>query len=238
MVIVAIFGFAYGTTTGNQRALHVISTFAPVLRDIVATNISVAIRYRGLSGILGFLGLIWSGKNIFQALSYALNRSLDLKGRSVLLDTTIAAVLVPIVGIALLIVTSIPIALEYIAHFAGLDYLRFVPRYGSYAFAAFVVFIISALLYAFLPNRRASFRFGIPGALFTAVVWSFAQVAFGIYTAHTNVAHVYGAISALLVVLLWIYATAAIFLFGAHVSAAWERAAEPQHASATDGPPA
>jgi membrane protein len=84
------------------------------------------------------------------------------------------------------------------------------------------VFVASAMIYVYLPNRPPRFAFGVPGAIVTAIGYAVAQVGFGIYTAHANFQQLYGALSAIFVVMLWIYFVAMIFLFGAHVSAQWE----------------
>jgi uncharacterized BrkB/YihY/UPF0761 family membrane protein len=67
----------------------------------------------------------------------------------------------------------------------------------------------------------------IPGALVCAILYSFAQIAFAVYTTYAASAFaIYGAFSALWVLLLWLDLIGVIFLFGAHVSAAWEKEAE------------
>jgi membrane protein len=225
LFIVAMLGFVYGTTKGSVQAVSLIQAYAPALQSIVATNLDSVVRYRGLSGAIGLVGLIWSGKNIFQALAYALDLSLGVpRHRHFLIDIVIAIVLVPIAGVVLVIASALPVVFSVIAHSLDLPSFRYVPEIEPYAISLATVFIISALLYTYLPNRRApSPVFGIPGAVITAIGWSLAQVAFAVYTTHTNFLKIYGAVSAIFALLLWIYVTAVIFLFGAHVSAAWER---------------
>jgi membrane protein len=84
---------------------------------------------------------------------------------------------------------------------------------------------VSAVVYTYLPNRRAAWTFGIPGAAVTAVGYSVAQVGFAIYAAHANFLQIYGTLSAILAVMLWVYFVCTIFLYGAFVSAEWEAAA-------------
>jgi membrane protein len=85
-----------------------------------------------------------------------------------------------------------------------------------------LVFVLTALVYTYLPNRPASFRFGVPGAFVTAIGYSIIQVAFAVYTTHTNVLEIYGTLSTVFAVMLWIYLNSALFLYGAHFSACWE----------------
>jgi len=222
LVIVAMFGYIFGTENGDLRALDAIDQFAPQFYDLVSANIQSVVRYRGVSGIVGLLGLVWSGKNVFGAVSYALDRSLGLQSRHFLFEILIAVVLVPILGIVMIVAMAGPLAITFIERFTGLESLRYGPQIGSYSFSLVFVFVLASLTYTYLPNRRSSLAFGIPGAIVTALGYSIAQVAFGIYTAHANVFQIYGTLSAIFALMLWVYYVCVIFLYGAHVSAQWE----------------
>jgi membrane protein len=237
LVIVAMFGYIFGTESGDLRALDTIDRFTPQFYDLVSGNIQSVVRYRGVSGILGLIGLVWSGKNVFGGVSYALDRSLGLRSRHFVYEILIAVVLVPILGLVLIVATAAPLAITYVERFTGLEYLRYGPQIGSYSFSLAFVFVFATLVYSYLPNRRSGIAFGIPGAVVTAIGYSIAQVAFGIYTAHANVFQIYGTLSAIFALMLWVYYVCLIFLYGAHVSAQWEAhfSADPR---ATLGSPA
>jgi membrane protein len=222
LVIVAMFGYIFGTETGDMRALTTIDQFAPQFYDLVSANIASVVRYRGVSGIVGLIGLVWSAKNVFGAVAYALDRSLGLRSRHFIWEIVIAVVLVPILGVVLIAATAAPLALTLIDRVTGIQELRYGPQIESYLVSIGFVFVVSALVYTYLPNRRSRITFGIPGATVTAIGYAIAQVAFGIYTAHANVFQIYGTLSAIFALLLWVYYICVIFLFGAHVSAQWE----------------
>jgi uncharacterized BrkB/YihY/UPF0761 family membrane protein len=169
LVIVAMFGYIFGTTAGDLRALDTIDQFAPQFYDLVSANIQSVVRYRGVSGILGLLGLVWSGKNVFGALSYALDRSLGLQSRHFIFEIVIAVVLVPILGVVMLVAAAAPLVITYVERFTGLEYLRYGPQIGSYSLSLGFVFALAALVYTYLPNRRSSIWFGLPGAVVTAI---------------------------------------------------------------------
>jgi membrane protein len=230
LVIVAMFGYIFGTQAGDMRALDAIDQFAPQFYDLVSNNIQSVVRYRGISGIIGLLGLVWSGKNVFGAVSYGLDRSLGLRSRHFVYEIIIAVVLVPLLGIILILATAVPPLITAVEGVTGLESLRYGPLIGSYSFSLGVVFVAALLIYTYLPNRRSRLSFGVPGALVTAIGYSLAQVAFGIYTAHANVFQIYGTLSAIFALMLWVYYVCVIFLYGAHVSAQWEShfSAQPQ----------
>jgi membrane protein len=236
LVIVAMFGFIFGSAAGDMRALDTIDQIAPQFYDLVSENIQSVVRYRGVSGILGLIGLVWSGKNVFGAVSYGLDRSLGLRSRHFVYEILIAVVLVPILGLVLIVATAGPLAITYVERFTRLEYLRYGPQIGSYTFSLAFVFLVAVVVYTYLPNRRSNLRFGIPGAAVFAIGYSIAQVAFGIYTAHANVFQIYGTLSAIFALMLWVYYVCAIFLYGAHVSSQWEAHFSPA-AHATLGSP-
>jgi membrane protein len=181
------------------------------------------VQYRGISGLVGLAGLVWSAKNVFGAISYGLDRSLGVPSRHFLIEIVIAVVLVPLLGVVLIVSTAVPLIITYVVRFTGIESLRFAPQIGSYVFAIAFVFAASAAIYTYLPNRRTGWAFGIPGAVVTTIGYSIAQVAFVIYTAHANFLQIYGQLSAVFAVMLWVYLICTIFLYGAHVSAQWER---------------
>ena len=228
LVAVSMLAFIYGTDQGMARANAAIQAYAPALGDLLSTNVDAVVKFRGISGIIGLVGLIWSGKNLFQALTYALNRSLGItRYRHIVWDITIALTLVPFAGMVLIAATVLPVILTLIVQFAQLDSLRWVPQILTYAASAGLVFIVSAILYAYLPNRRPRWGSVVPGALTCAVGYSLAQIAFAVYTTlAANAFQIYGALSALFVLLLWLDLIGVVFLFGAFVSAAWEKDGE------------
>ncbi len=223
LLSIAILGFVYGSTQGELHAIELISTVAPGLQAILADNLESVIAFRNISGIVGLVAVIWSGKNLFMALAYALDRALDVpKSRTLWHDTLVALVMLPVAGILLLLATLVPVIISIVLHFGILSDLLRYSQIASYASAVAIVFTLLVILYTFLPNRTVGWSFSIPGALFASIAWELTQIAFAVYTTHTNLLHVYGAVSAILAVLLWFYFTGVIFLFGAHVSAAWE----------------
>ncbi|HTW83634.1 MAG TPA: YihY/virulence factor BrkB family protein [Candidatus Sulfotelmatobacter sp.] len=223
LVGVSLLAFAFGTADGIAQANRAILFYVPALYDLLASNLQTIVRYRGVSGVVGFVGLAWGGKNLFQALTYALNRSLGLEHqRSLVWQVAIALTLVPIAGVVIALATALPIIITLGVQFAGLESLRWAPQIASYGASFALVFVVCALLYAYLPNRQPSWPAVCAGAAVAALGYSIAQIAYAIYTTYAAYAfQIYGALSALFVLLLWLDVIGVVFLFGAHVSAAW-----------------
>ncbi len=119
LVGVALIAFVYGTDEGIARANDAIGLYAPQLQDLVANNLDVVVRYRGVTGVIGLLALAWSGKNVFQGMAYALNRSLGvMRYRHFVWDIAVGLTLVPVVGVVLVLATALPVVITLIVQFA------------------------------------------------------------------------------------------------------------------------
>ncbi|HEY0798694.1 MAG TPA: YihY/virulence factor BrkB family protein [Candidatus Baltobacteraceae bacterium] len=224
LLAVTALGFIYGTDEGQHRALLLITDVAPGVQQTLTENFNQVIQFRGISGAVALVTLIWSGKNLFMAMAYALDRALGVrKGRPLHINIAVALLLLPIVGVMMVIATAVPVVISLIIRFGGLPHSHLGAQIIGHVTATVLIFAIALLLYTYLPNESVRLGFAVPGALFVAVSWEVAQIAFGIYTAHVNFLQVYGAVSAIAILLLWFYYMGIIFLFGAQLSAQWWR---------------
>jgi membrane protein len=224
VLAVTVLGYLYGTDEAQQRVLALISTVAPDVQQTLTENFHQVLHFRGISGAIALVTLMWSGKNLFMALAYALDRALGVvKGRPLHIDIAVAIILLPIVGVILIVATAVPILLSVMIHFGGFSGSELLTEIVGYGTGSLLIFVIALVLYTSLPNQPIHRGFGIPGAVFVTISWEVAQIAFGIYTTHVNFLGVYGAVSAIAILLLWFYYMGIIFLFGAQLSAQWWR---------------
>jgi membrane protein len=222
MLAFTVLGFVYGGAEGQQRAVDLISRMAPSVQSILSENVQHVVAFRGLSGTFAVLALVWSGKNLFQTLAFALDRALGVpKGRPLFTDILVAVVSLPVVGLILLAATALPIAGTWVVTLGGFRHAAFWTQAAGYGAGLLLVFVVTSLLYTFLPNRRVGLGFGIPGATVATVAWAVSQIAFAIYSTHVDFRHVYGALATVAVLLLWFYYMGMIFLYGAEFSAQW-----------------
>lgn len=229
ILTIAVLAFIYGNAYGETRALGLIGTLAPGVKEIVADNLQHIIQFRGISGAIATVALVWSGKNLFQGLAYALNRALNVPaGRPLLIDILVALIMLPVLGILFFIATAVPLVLSIIVASGGFSHAAMWTQVIGYGTGVILIFIVAVVLYDYLPNRKVKPTFGVPGAILFTIAWEIAQIAFAIYTTHINYARVYGALASFALLLIWFYYMATIFLFGAQVSAQWIRQREPE----------
>jgi membrane protein len=224
LLALAVLAFVYGTDEAQQQAIALFSTVAPGVQETLTENLHQVISLRSLSGAIGLVVLIWSGKNLFMALAFALDRALGVEvseSRPLLNSILVSLVILPVLGVLLIVATAVPVVISVAVQFGGFPHSAFFSQLAGYASGFLLVFTISALLYTYLPSRQLGIGFGVPGALFTALAWEAAQIAFAVYTTHVSFAHVYGALATFAVLLLWFYYMGIIFLYGAQLSAQW-----------------
>jgi len=79
--------------------------------------------------------------------------------------------------------------------------------------------VLLALIYRYVPARRAPWSAVIPGGLFTALLFNVGRWAISLYLSHSAASSVFGAAASFAALLLWLYYTAQIFLYGAEFTA-------------------
>jgi len=100
---------------------------------------------------------------------------------------------------------------EFFKYFSVVEVLvplRFILFWGI------LVFIFS-VLYAKIPNKRMKMRFQLPGAIFTATIWSLFSFVFSKYVEMSGAFSMYGSLTTLIIILLWLYFCMNILLLGA-----------------------
>lgn len=222
LIVLTITAASYVYPNSPQRVLDFVDTLAPTLHDFIAANLQSYYGGRVGSGIIAVGFLVWSGKNLFMALAYALDRALGVpKGRPLVHDIALSIIMLPVVGVLLIVAMALPILISIVVAFSELPDQALATQLLGYAFSLLLVFGLCIIMYTFLPNRRVVWHFAVPGATFAALTWPVMQFAFAQYTTRVNFSHVYGALSAPLALLLWFYLMGSIFLFGAQLCAGW-----------------
>ncbi len=222
LVVLLLSAATYVLPFAERRTLAFFDDLAPALHDYIAANLQTYIYGRGISSLIALAILLWSGKNLFMGLAYALDRALGVpKGRPLVHNLALSLIMLPLTGVLLVVAIVLPVVLSVTLRVAGIADPIEVTHFSGYAISILLVFIVAVVLYRWLPNRGVSWAFAVRGAVVVSVAWPAVQYAFTQYVTHVDFTHVYGALSAPLVILLWFYCIGSIFLFGAEYSAAW-----------------
>jgi membrane protein len=222
LVVLTLTAASFIFPFGQNRVLNFLGTFSPTLHEFLAANLQSYIYGRGISSIIALAFLIWSGKNLFMGLAFALDRALNVpNGRPFIHNVALSIIMLPVMAVILMIAMALPIVISIVMYLANAPDRQNITHVTAYGISLLLVFVVTMVLYRFLPNRRISWGFSLPGALLVAVTWPLVQFAFAEYTLHVNFTEIYGALSVPLALLLWFYVIGSVFFYGAEFSAAW-----------------
>ncbi len=227
LIVLVLSAASFVFPFAQDRVLNFLGNFSPTLHDYLAANLQTYIYGRGISSLIALVFLIWSGKNLFMGIGFALDRALNVpKGRPFIHNVALSIIMLPVMGIAVLVAMVLPIVISIVMFIAQVPDRQHITHVSAYAISLMLVFAVSMLLYRLLPNRHISWSFSLPGAALVAVLWPIVQFGFTQYTLHVNFTQIYGALSAPLALLLWFYLIGSLFFFGAEFSSVWNEGDE------------
>jgi membrane protein len=179
---------------------------------------------------LGILLTLWSGSNIFAALTDGLNVIYDVaETRSWWKRRAMA--------VGLLVAASVLLTSSAAAVMAGNEIIRGLGLGRTVAFLRYPVAFAALsmllwLVYYVLPARdqNVAKRYVTAGALVAATLWLMTTSLFRLYVADFGRYETYGIVGGVIVLLLWLYLTALAILFGGEVAVSLEQGIHRRHA--------
>ena len=160
---------------------------------------------------------LWSAGKAMQSLTNGLNSIYHVhETRNWLITRMYAVVYTFLFSIAIIASLLLLVLGNQIQIMAG----KYVPFLGR-IIGKFLIFLI---LYKMLPNRKATFKSQVPGALLIAAGWSLFSYFFSIYfDMFPGFSNMYGSLTALIMVMLWLYICMNLLLYGAEINAYFEK---------------
>lgn len=104
------------------------------------------------------------------------------------------------------------------AHFPDIGILLYLIMRFRFLFVWFLLTVVFAVTYTFVPNKKLKMRFQIPGAVFTAVGWSLFSFVFSVYVDKFRGMSTYGSLSTVIIMMFWLYCCLYILLIGANLN--------------------
>jgi membrane protein len=191
------------------------------VKQIVAATFAQP-RQSAFAQIAAWAIFIFAALGLFSALQFALNTVWDADPRGVgFLEAvrTRALGLAMMAGAGLLLLvlvlanTALVAASGYFEKISA-ELATFV-KLAAFAISLVLVWLLFAMLFLVLPDRRIPVREAWIGAGLTALLFTVGQFLLGWYLGRVAASSAYGAAGSLVAFLLWANYTAQIFLFGA-----------------------
>jgi len=215
---IALLGQFLPSTSVQTQVFDFMDQYLPGAQSLVEKNISGIIATRGTLGIVSIVGLLWTGSAIFAAMTRALNRIWDVrtrrpfvlrKARDLLLALSLGFVFFLSMGASA--VASILSA----ANLSGGTLVMLSRLIGLG-----LIFLVTLLLFKYLPNRHISWHRTWPGALLGAVLFEAARTGFTYYLERFGSYDlVYGSVATVIVLLVWVYISTFAMLVAAEIAA-------------------
>ena len=181
---------------------------------------------------IGIVTLIMGATAVFGELQSALNQIWDVKAKpdrgmimSFVVDRVRSFSIAIGVGFLLLVSLVISALISWIQNYMNtwLPGIPWVWQMANVVSSFFVIAILFAMIYKFLPDVVISWRDVWIGAAVTAVLFTAGKYAIGIYLGHTATASAFGAAGSLVVLLFWVYYSALISFLGAEFTQVYAR---------------
>ena len=199
--------------------------------------------HKNLLGI-GLLIALWSGSMGIGALITTINRAYNVRPRrSMPKQKALALVMTVALSGIMLISTLIVLFGPRVTHetfqvlgLAGDSYNAWTRMRLAIAFVLDLFTL--AMFYYWAPEVHQQFRWILPGAITSTVLWLGASSLFRLFV--RNFGHydaTYGSIAAVIILLMWLWISGLIFLLGAEINSLMKRVETHQVDLAADPPP-
>ncbi len=167
---------------------------------------------------------VWSAGKAMLALIRGLNEVNDFEEhRNYLVLRIIAFLYTVIMLVAILISMLIMVFGNVIVNIALHDFPQLhvlvqLIMHFRFLFSWLLLTLAFSMIYAFVPGIKLKLKKQLPGAAFSAIVWSFASFAFSVYVDNFNGFGTYGSLTTVVIMMIWFYMMMYILLIGAHIN--------------------
>lgn len=213
------------TSLTEANLISAITQFTPGAMDALVVSVVSDVYARSAGTITIFaIVTIWSAAKAMLALIRGLNAVNDFEEtRNYVVLRSIACVYTVIILVAMILALFVMVFGNLIVDILLADipqlhiFVQFLMHF-RFLLSWMVLTLIFALIYAFVPSRKLKFRAQLPGAAFSAVIWSVASFAFSIYVDYFDGFGTYGSLTTVVIIMIWFYMIMYILLIGAHIN--------------------
>lgn len=226
--ITAILGFFGSEQLGNLLINLIInSSWASFIDALKPRIIEITTAPPQSLLTIAIVSAIWTASSIFEGLRTILNRAYRvtqtpgylLRRLLSIIEFMIAITIIISLMFILVILPSISgfvIDLFSIRNAAILSFLSVDSGNMRVIILVAFTYLLVAVLYNKLPNRKGKFLHAFPGAAIVMVAWYLASALFKYYLGHfPQVNFIYGSIAGVIISLLYFYICGIIFIVGA-----------------------
>lgn len=213
------------TPLTEEDLVTAVTDLTPDMVDSLAVSL-ISDVYNRSAGILSIAAIatVWSAAKGVMALMQGLNAVNGVEDtrnyfviRAIASFYTVVMLVVVILSLFLMVFGNqlVTLALHRIPRLQSL--VSFIMNFRFILVWA-ILTVLFAAIYAYVPDLKLKFKAQIPGAVFSAVVWSVFSWGFSLYLTYGNSYGIYGSLSIIIIVLLWMYFCMYIIMIGAYLN--------------------
>ncbi|MCC9022461.1 YihY family inner membrane protein [Bacillus nakamurai] len=212
----------------KEDVLGAVDQYAPDSAMSMVKSIAEQTLNNRSGGLLSFgiIAVLWSASNGMNAIVRAFNHAYEVEeNRSFIIIRLTSIFLTIAMVITILIALLLPVFGREIgllaADFIGApDLFLNVWSVVRWVISPLILLIVFTALYIFAPNKRLSFHFVLPGAVFAAAGWIIVSMLFSFYVGtFANYSATYGSIGGIIVLMIWFYLTGTLLILGGEINA-------------------
>jgi membrane protein len=204
--LLAIVGFATRSPSATHNATNAIVGFFPSDGGTLKSQLVQIQNNRGTLGIVGIVGLLWSGSSLFTGMEFSLGVVIGVRQRNFLRQRAMALVMTFLFVVALVATVAANSLVALPGSIWGLE-----PLVGLIVWC-----LLMLAIYRLVPNRTYPVRQLWPGVLIAGTAMEILTLAWPLYTHFAKGSSTYSAILAFVFVLAsWLYFLAEFILLGA-----------------------
>lgn len=199
------------------------------------TNVVMELIPQHNQGLLSFglLAGLWGASMAIGALITTINRAYNIRPRRNMVKQKILAIglTLGLSGVWLLAMTIVlvgPQATQYVFQWIGLASETNTFWTSIRLSMAFVLNLVAlSVLYYFAPEAKQRFRWILPGAFTSTLLWLLASSAFRLFL--RNFGHynkTYGSLATVIILMIWLWISGLLFLLGAEINSLMKRMEE------------
>lgn len=132
-----------------------------------------------------------------------------------------------IIGVIFMLMVSLVLsaALGILSEYLGklMPSMKVVLPIMDFVISLFVMSMLFALMFKYLPDVKVAWNNVLVGAVLTALLFNIGKYLIGLYIANSTFSSAYGAAGSLVVLLAWIYYSAQILFLGAEFTQVYAR---------------
>lgn len=227
VIIINVAGYFYDKGEITLRLTGQIQNMigGDTARDIEAI-IGNASQSKGstLATLLGIATLIFGATGVFYQMQQILNKMWEVKPKpkqmilKIIKDRIFSFGLILAVGFLLLVSLALSAGLSAFSDWVSVhlsESLNVVFHVADIALSLAIITILFASIYKFLPDAQIRWKDVWPGAILSALLFTLAKFALGLYFGKSDPGSTYGAAGSIILIMLWVSYAGLILLFGA-----------------------